>query len=358
MPALRSIATAAPQRTLEAADAARLDARLTRATERRARSINALYAASGVETRAVACGAPGDHWLYDQDDPKGPTTAERLSAYDVAAPPIAERAAAGALARADTPPASITHLVTASCTGVSAPGLDYELITRLGLSPGTQRTNIGFMGCHAAVNALRVAGALATADPNARVLVCCVELCSLHFQHARRAGSATANALFGDAAAACVIDGSTRAPQLAAFASNIFPDTRELMAWRIGDHGFEMTLSPKTPDAVRAAARDWVPDWLAQHNFSTRDIAAWAVHPGGPRVLDAALEGLALEPEAEARARDAATEILRTRGNTSSPTILLILERILAANPTEGPIAAIAFGPGLAAEAFLLTLPD
>jgi len=357
VPALRSIATAAPERTLESADAARLDAQLTGATERRARSISALYAASGVETRAVACGAPGDHWLYDQDDPRGPTTAERLDAYDAAAPPIAERAARDALDRAGAAPASITHIVTASCTGMSAPGLDYELITRLRLPPGAQRTNIGFMGCHAAVNALRVASALAMTDPHARVLVCCVELCSLHFQHARRAGSATANALFGDAAAACVIDNSTDAPQLAAFASNIFPDTRDLMAWRIGDHGFEMTLSPKTPDAVRAAARNWVPGWLAEHGLSVRDVAAWTIHPGGPRVLDAALEGLALEPDTESRAREDAAHILRTRGNTSSPTILLILERILAAGPIEGPIAAIAFGPGLAAEAFLLRPP-
>jgi len=354
VPALRSIATAAPGRTLEAADAARLDARLTRATDRRARSISALYAASGVETRAVACGAPGDHWLYDQDDPRGPTTAERLDAFDDAAPPIAERAAAAALERAAADPASITHLVTASCTGMSAPGLDCELIARLGLPPGTQRTNIGFMGCHAAVNALRVATALALSDPSARVLVCCVELCSLHSHHNRRAGSATANALFGDAAAACVIDSATGAPRPDAFASYLFPDTRDLMAWRIGDHGFEMTLSPKTPAAVRAAVRDWVPGWLAGHGLAVRDIAAWAIHPGGPRVLDAALEGLDLEPETESRARDAATEILRTRGNTSSPTILLILERILASGPPDGPAAAIAFGPGLAAEAFLL----
>jgi len=357
VPALRAIATAAPERTLQSADAARLDAQLTRATERRARSISALYAASGVETRAVACGAPGDHWLYEQDDPRGPTTAERLGAYDAAAPPIAERAARDALDRAGVAADTITHLVTASCTGMSAPGLDYELIQRLGLPTGAQRTNIGFMGCHAAVNALRVAAALASADPSARVLVCCAELCSLHFQHARRAGSATANALFGDAAAACVVDSSSAAPQLAAFASNIFPDTRDLMAWRIGDHGFEMTLSPKTPDAVRAAARHWVPNWLEEHDLSTRDIAAWAIHPGGPRVLDAALEGLDLAPEKEARARDTATHVLRTRGNTSSPTILLILERILAAGPPEGPIAALAFGPGLAAEAFVLSPP-
>jgi predicted naringenin-chalcone synthase len=290
---------------------------------------------------------------------RGPGTADRLARYRASAPNLAAEAASRALAEATTDPAEITHLVTASCTGFDAPGVDCHLIQRLGLPPTTLRTHVGFMGCHAAINALRVAHAFAR-DPAARILVCCVEVCTIHYSYAHDPDKLVANAIFADGAAAAVVGGGmpialdrhaqdVHGLHILDTASCILPDSADAMTWAIGDHGFEMTLSPRVPDLLRAHLHGWLSAWLARHDLTPSEIPSWAIHPGGPRIISTVAECLALSPDQTAPSR----AVMADHGNMSSPTVLFILDRLLR-SAAPRPIVALAFGPGLVAEGALL----
>jgi predicted naringenin-chalcone synthase len=273
--------------------------------------------------------------------------------YDERVGPVARRAAAAALKEAAADPASVTHLVTVSCTGFAAPGFDLGLVKGLRLDPSVQRTHVGFMGCHGALNGLRVARALAASEPGSRVLVCAAELCSLHFRYGGGAGESVTNALFADGAAAVVAAPATEAPpgswRVVANGSVLVPGTEDAMTWRVGDHGFEMTLSPEVPDLIRRHLADWLGGWLARRGLQTGDVGSWAVHPGGPRVLDAVRDALGL-PGA---ALDDSRAVLASYGNMSSPTVLFILDRLVR-RVAPRPCVALGFGPGLAVEAALI----
>jgi len=289
---------------------------------------------------------PGD------DGNASPGTAQRMQTYASVAPRLAAQAAQSALDDAKIDPRCVRHLVTVSCTGFQAPGVDIELIDRLGLPADVSRSHIGFMGCHGAINGLRVVQGLSTADPGQAVLMCCVELCSLHFQYGFDAQQMVANALFADGAAALVSVNNPQeheAPGIISTQSQLFPDSRDAMSWTVTDHGFAMTLSPRVPELIERGLRPWLEPWLRTHGLSLQDIGGWAVHPGGPRVLDAAQTSLGLPDHALAESRSA----LREHGNMSSPTVLLILERLLK-QANKRPCVALAFGPGLAAEAALI----
>lgn len=283
-----------------------------------------------------------------------PTTRERMARYETHAPALAHAAAAQALAQADTDPSSITDLVTVSCTGFHAPGIDMSLIASLGLSESVSRTHVGFMGCHGALNALRIAHSLAAQSPTRRVLVCCVELCTLHFQYGTDPQDAVANALFGDGAGAALVgSGDTSAdnplPRLADFFSHQLPGTADMMSWRIGDTGFRMRLGARVPSVIEAQLGPAIAAWLSRSGLSVGDIKGWAVHPGGPRVLDAVQSALGLSDASMQASRD----VLRCYGNMSSPTVLFIAERLLAASEAR-PWVMLGFGPGLAIEAMLI----
>lgn len=292
---------------------------------------------------------------------EGPSTAERLREATMHASDLAESASRRALAAAGVDAASITHVVTASCTVLEAPGFDQALMDRLGLDRGVRRTNVGFMGCHAAINALAMADAIVRADPGAVALVCCVELCSLHMHYSSRPDRLVANALFADGAAACVVRASPAAdggPRVATFGSRLFGDdrgrhTKEAMAWSIGDHGFEMTLSPRVPRLLESSCGPWIDDVLARVSLRRADVGAWAIHPGGPRVVEAIARGLALSEQAKAQAEADALGVLADHGNMSSATVLFIIDR-LRMRGAPRPWVAMAFGPGLAGEALVL----
>ncbi len=354
-PGLLSIGTATPEGRVPQAEAAEL-AVAVQPTPDHDRAIRALYARAGILARATALGAPDElRAFFRAGLAHGPSTAKRAAAYREHAGPLAARAARQALERADLAPQAVTHLITVSCTGFDAPGADQHLIRELGLKPTVRRTNIGFMGCHAAINALAVAAAFARADADARVLVCCVELCTLHFSYHTATDRLVANALFADGAAAAVVAAtSLDSPRLHHFASVILPDSRDQMAWSIGDHGFEMSLSPLVPETLARAVPPWTKAWLDQTGLATRDIARWAIHPGGPRVLSALRDALELPHDAV----DTSRAILAAHGNMSSATVLFIIEQMLA-DPDRAtlPLVAMAFGPGLAGEAHLLTAP-
>ena len=284
---------------------------------------------------------------------RGPTTAQRMAIYAAAAPPLAELAARRALESAGLGVSHITHLITVTCTGFFAPGLDCELIRRLGLSADVQRLQLGFMGCHGAFNAMAAARQIAQADTRARVLICCTELCSLHLAYGFEAQKLVANALFADGAAAAVVGqpgcGGTAAWQLQDCASLLVPDSANAMTWRIGDHGFAMTLSPRIPDLVCQHIPRWLEGWLRPHGLTPTDAAVWAIHPGGPKVLTAVAEAVGFPQEQLAASR----QVLAEQGNMSSGTVLFVLEK-LTQSPKCGPCVALGFGPGLMAEGMLL----
>jgi predicted naringenin-chalcone synthase len=207
------------------------------------------------------------------------------------------------------------------------------------------------MGCQGALNGLRVARSFVESDPEAVVLLCAVELCSLHFAYGWDPEMLVPNALFGDGAAAVVGTGSARGAdpwRMADSGTCLFPNTADDMTWRIGDHGFRMTLSARIPDLIEECVGGWLESWLGGHGLTPSDIASWAVHPGGPRILGSVERAIGLDKHQTRVSR----EILAGHGNMSSATVLFILDRLQEANAPK-PCVALAFGPGLVAEAAL-----
>jgi predicted naringenin-chalcone synthase len=250
----------------------------------------------------------------------------------------------------------ITHVITVSCTGFVNPGPDWALVSELGLAPTVERYNIGFMGCYAALPALRMARQFCLARPDAVVLVVCLELCSLHMQMQTTNDSILGNALFSDGAAAALV--SARPPvadrpvlALDGFMSAMAPEGQGEMAWEIGDRGFNLVLSSYVPDVIAANLGRIVGDLLTPHELATENIDLWAVHPGGKAILDKFEKSVALRPPQI----EASRAVLRDFGNMSSATILFVLKRILERWSGAGQsIAAMAFGPGLTVECALL----
>jgi predicted naringenin-chalcone synthase len=352
---LRGIGTAVPDQRLSQEQALRLAPQMVAATPRQQRLLRRIYLRSGVE---------GRHCVPLLEAPN-PSTAARMRHYRREALPLALQACRRALEHAAIAPEAITHLVTVSCTGFSAPGVDLALIEAVPLRPDVARTHVGFMGCHGALNGLRVAQAFVEADPRACVLLCAVELCSLHLQGGWNPDHIVANALFADGAAAVVaVAAAAEVGRLGlrACGSTVVPASADAMAWIIEDHGFSMALSARVPGLIAARLRPWLEAWLAGHGHSLAAIRHWAVHPGGPRILAAVLESAGLQPGQ----LDGSREVLRRYGNMSSATVLFILQRLLGrpaaagvpgAGAVSGPCLALGFGPGLTVEAALLELP-
>jgi predicted naringenin-chalcone synthase len=350
--AIWGLGTALPERSITQELAAELTSKVSGHDEEQARRLAALYRRSGVRKRHVALLDRLDV-TAEPDGSLGASTRERMEHYEEAIRPLAREAARQAMAAAGIAPIEVTHLVSVSCTGFAAPGFDLSLFTGLGLDPGVQRTHVGFMGCHGALNGLRVAGAFAGSDPSAVVLLCAAELCSLHFRFGFDSDLAVSNALFADGAAAVV--GRAGVPEavpdawrLVASGSALMPETADAMSWRIGDHGFEMTLSARVAGLIAENLRPWLEAWLEPRGLAVAEVGSWAIHPGGPRILDAVETALGLPRSATAESRD----VLATCGNMSSPTVLFILDR-LRRRRSPRPCVALAFGPGLAIEAAL-----
>lgn len=361
---LLGVGTASPP-LVPLADAIRLAQQFACTTDGQRAWLQRVFSRAGVDTRGSALMGPGgiadiQQFYAAPRDPadRGPTTATRMARYALEAPPLAQRAATAALADAAVTPAEITHLITASCTGFFAPGLDVALIQRLGLSPAVQRLHVGFMGCHAGFNALAAARDIALAHPAACVLVCSVELSTLHFAYGWNPEKLVANALFADGSSACVVgsagaDSPAPAPwRLLQTASLLLPDSADAMTWNIGDHGFAMTLSAALPALIKSHLRPWCESWLAREGLALSDITHWAIHPGGPKIIAAAAESLDLPDSATAPSY----ALLARQGNMSSATLLFLLQEIVTPTAAPGYCVAIGFGPGLMAEGLLLEI--
>lgn len=357
---IHGIGTAAPTHAISQEQAAAMAQQFGCASDEQLRQLKALHRMTRVQKRhSVLLDAGSDSGLATQsffppmEGPadRGPTTAERLARYERDAPPLGAAAARAAIEDAGIAAEAVTHIVSVSCTGFAAPNFDLGLVSALGLRRTVERTHVGFMGCHGALNALRVARAYAGSQPDAVILVCAVELCSVHYQYGWHGDWLVANAIFADGAAA-LVGGGMRGPdepwELAANGAALLEESAELMSWRIGNHGFEMSLSARVPGVIERELRPWLDGWLAGLGLSVDRIATWAVHPGGPRILESVAQAAGISRSDYAVSQ----EVLAQFGNMSSPTILFILER-LRQRQAPRPCLALGFGPGLAVEAAL-----
>ncbi len=245
-----------------------------------------------------------------------------------------------------------THLITVSCTGLSAPGLDIEMVRRTGLPDNIERHSVQFMGCYAVFQALRIADHICRADPNSKVLILSIELCTLHFDPTPESDRMMANALFGDGAAACVVEGSDQGKkglELERFRSSLLTEGRKDMGWDISEAGFLMRLSKRIPELVEGEASGLFTDLL--EGEEKRDgIDHWCIHPGGRKVLD----GVANAEGLNGNAMKSSYAVLEERGNLSSPSILHILQKVGREVENEEQLLASGFGPGLSLEAALM----
>lgn len=283
-----------------------------------------------------------------------PSTGRRMERYERDAPRLALDAVAAL--GIDVRAAGITHLIVASCTGFMAPGLDQAIIAGAGLDPGVERTVVGFMGCYAAVNSLRLAHHIVRSEPAARVLVVTLELCSIHFQRSGDLPSLLAMLLFGDGAAAALVTAERGGIALRDFRAATIPGTGDAITWRIRDQGFDMHLGGEVPARITAALAAEArrgDDLGLLRGGDPRDIDVWAVHAGGRTVLDAVEQGFGLPAYALAPSRS----VLRERGNMSSATLMFILAGMLSGD-ARGSGLAMAFGPGMAVESFRFVIED
>lgn len=323
---------------------------LYRLTKVQRRASVLLDADSQVEVRQSFYG----HSVGPED--RGPTTLQRMQTFAGHAGNLATRSSQAALEDAGVDGSDVTHLVVVTCTGFQSPGVDIDLIENLGLPLSVQRVQVGFMGCHGLINGLRVAQAIAHSDSSAVVLVVAVELCSLHYQYGWDPDRVVANALFADGSGAMVIRGceaqSTTEKHIVKTGSMLIPGTRDSMTWKIGNHGFEMTLAADVPHRIETHVKAYLQPWLQALGLAIEDIQGWAIHPGGPRVLSAVENAFALPESALATSRS----ILGRYGNMSSATLAFIIQE-MRRNTIPGPWLMMGFGPGLEIEVALLDSP-
>jgi len=345
---ITAIGTAVPDHDIHAAFIAWARARLP--DPRSARVFDRMASRAAIQHRwsILPVGADGGSpvdvgGFYARDVLPG--TAERMKLYAEAAPALALTAIAALVERVALD--GITHLVVASCTGFVAPGIDQIIAARLGLAPGVERLLVGFMGCYAAVAALRSARHIVRSEPDARVLVVCVELSTLHLQDSPALEPLLAMLQFGDGAAAALVSAEPGGFALGAPFATTLPDSAELIRWDITDQGFAMHLSGEVPGRIAAGLADPVFAAAATGGQDPQGIDGWAVHAGGRSILDAVETALSLRHDALATSRGVLADV----GNMSSATLMFVLARLLDGPKIDNGVA-LAFGPGLAAEGF------
>ncbi|MGB8536081.1 MAG: type III polyketide synthase [Acidobacteriaceae bacterium] len=268
-----------------------------------------------------------------------PNTARRMELFEQSAP-LLMRKAVDRLALNEKERSGITHVLVTCCTGLYAPGLDFEIVDHLGLSAGVERTMVGFMGCSAAINALKLARHIVRSDSKAGVLMLNLELCTLHFQETQELEQVLSFLVFADGAAASLITACEQGFALDSFKAVRVPETSGLITWKIRGLGFDMLLSGQVPAELGRALHE--SELLAERD----DIDLWAVHPGGRSVLDAVEKGLDLPVDALAASRD----VLSCFGNMSSATVMFVLQRVMQQARPGQRGCAMSFGPGLTAE--------
>jgi alpha-pyrone synthase len=357
---ISSIGVALPQHRISQQETGEFMIRHLGLDEESKKMLAVLYRASGIQQRFSVIGDfandPQNFTFFPKNETLEPfpTIGQRMKLYEQEAIKLSVKAVKNGLSENDLE--QVTHLITVSCTGMYAPGLDIDLVTELGLKTDIQRTAINFMGCYAAFNALKVADSIVGKDPKANVLIVATELCSIHVVKSNNPDSLLSNALFGDGAAAVLVQG--KRPErlqlgLAGFYADMEPAGNADMAWRIGDHAFEMKLSAEVPETIRKGIGTLTSKLLSKLALDLAAIDHFAIHPGGKRILEVIEEELGMTKSQNEHAYN----IMRECGNMSSPTVLFVLQKImqsLEAKNDGDNILSFAFGPGLTMESMLL----
>lgn len=361
---LNRIATAVPDHDVHSAFVAFADGLLADIPDPRFRALfNRMAARSGIQHRYSVL-SPGDP---SPDFPVNaysvyrtgafPLTPLRMSLYERFAPVLLRRTL-DRLALSSAERDTVTHVIVTTCTGLYAPGLDFQTVEHLGLRTDVERTVIGFMGCYAAINGLKQARHIVRSEPSARVLMVNLELCTLHLQETADLEQVLSFLVFADGCAASLISADPTGFALSSFRAILIPATENLITWKIGGGGFDMLLSGQVPGAIGKALEQIGSEVLtnpappspsAPATVAPAGIDLWAVHPGGKSVLDAVERGLNLP----ANALNCSREILNLYGNMSSATVMFVLERLLAEARPGDRGCAMSFGPGLTAETML-----
>ncbi len=347
---LNRIATAVPDHDVHEAFVTFADNLLAAAADKRTRALfHRMATRSGIEHRYSVL-TPNEastefhinaHEFYRNG--AFPHTAERMGVYERFAPVLMRRAL-DRLQLSDAERAAISHVIVTTCTGLYAPGLDFEAVEHLGLRTDVERTMIGFMGCYAAINGLKTARHIVRSEPGATVLMVNLELCTLHLQETVELEQVLSFLVFADGCAASLVSAAPVGFALDSFRAVLIPTTRDLITWKIGGVGFDMLLSGKVPGALGKALEDGGAQVLG--DLHRDEIALWGVHPGGKSVLDAVERGL----ELPATALSCSREVLEQFGNMSSATVMFVLERLMKKANGGEKGCAMSFGPGLTAE--------
>ena len=321
------------------------------------RKLAFLYHHSGIETRHSAIpdyGVSKTDWKFlpQNNEEPFPSIEQRMELYKNNAANISIEAITKCIENhisAD----QITHLITISCTGMSAPGLDLEIMEEMHLSPTLFRTSINFMGCYAAIHGLKLAKFICDSEPDAQVVLVATELCTLHFQKEYTLENASSSLLFADGAAAALISNNSTEPKalhIESFHSQVAFQGKKDMAWEINSKGFLMTLSSYIPQLIKEDIELLITAAIKKKGLTIQDISYWCIHPGGKKIVDVIEEKLKLSEDQTKFAR----KVLAENGNMSSPTILFVLKEIMDAPIRTGDnVFGIAFGPGLTMETFL-----
>lgn len=317
------------------------------------RKLRYLYQSCGIEHRYsvlpdYSCSATDwEFYPATENLEPFPSLEQRQFVYSTEAPLLSVAAIKSCLQQ--VPDRKVSHLITVSCTGLSAPGLDLQIMEMLNFDSTIFRTSVNFMGCYAAIHALKIADAICKSDTAANVLVVCTELCTLHFQKEPTIDNITSSLLFGDGSAAVLVTGDPAAEgvELKSFYHEVIPSGRNAMAWELSSKGFLMTLSSYVPDLIEKDFSAVVERALNRSGACVEDIFNWCIHPGGKRILESVQRSNGIE----SADLEASYQVLRKYGNTSSASILFVLKELIDTGRT-GNVFAAAFGPGLTVETF------
>lgn len=360
--AITAIGTANPTNRRNQNDIAHLICEGLQLKPAQRRLLKSIYNATGIEHRYSVLDdynrSPGDFIFFPNNpDAPYPTTTARMKLYKDNALNLSIEAIKNCLSQFNQfNVKNITHLITISCTGMYAPGIDIEIVQQLNLNSTTKRTAINFMGCYGAFNGIKVAEAICKADEHAKVLVVAVELCTIHFQKKMNLDNIISNAIFADGAACVLIEANPKQHKylsLEKFYCDLLPQTQQEMAWHITDSGFDIVLSSYVPDVIQNGIKKFVERLLGSHQLTQEQINIYAIHPGGLKILQACEEALNITENDNKYSY----EILRKFGNMSSATILFVLKAIwddLDSHHHQKNIFSCAFGPGLTLEAMIL----
>lgn len=361
--AIVAIGTANPKYKRAQLETAELIADALQLKPAEKRLLKTVYRATGIKQRYSVlrdyCSSPGQlDFFPNHPDLPFPSTAVRMNVYKENALDLALLAienCLSTLSKFDS--RKITHVITVSCTGMYAPGLDIEIVQNLNLPSTTKRTAINFMGCYGAFNALKVAEAIVKAESEAIVLVVCVEICTIHFQKSMDLESIIPNSIFADGAAAALVQAKPQQPQkyfaLEAFYCDLLPQSNQEMTWQIADSGFDITLSTYVPEVIKSGISDFFQRLLTKNLLAFSQVNYYAIHPGGLKILQACEEALNISKEHNKYSY----QVLSDYGNMSSVTILFVLKALwndIQHSDHHKNIFSCAFGPGLTLESMIL----